>query len=86
MSKRTFYFFMAKNPVYKWIRFGGYLTFIPLVLVGGPLTGFIVGQFLKEKFSAPDHIFYLFIVLGLIGGIFEVVQIIRRLISEEKKD
>lgn len=66
-----------KTELYRRLKLAGLLSFIPFVLVGAPLAGFLAGAFLVEKLSFPAFIQPLAIGLGLLAAILNVVKIIR---------
>ena len=53
-----------KNGLYKWLKIGGLLSFLPFVLVAGPLAGF---------FAAPSelHLLLHLVVLAFFGSAIE---------------
>jgi MFS family permease len=75
-----------KTNLYKWVKIGGILSFIPFILAAGPLGGYIVGGFLEKRFGWPSYTSAITIVLGFLGSIRETVRIIKiALRAEEKK-
>ena len=66
-----------KETIYKWIRMGGLISFIPVVLATGPLMGYFAGLYLKSKFYISDTAAHILIFLGLIFSITETVRIIK---------
>lgn len=68
----------SKKELYKWVKIGGILSFIPFVLFGGALFGYILGDYLENKyFPAPLVVFPICIGLGMLVSAMEVVRIIK---------
>jgi hypothetical protein len=63
------------------IKIAGFALFIPLVMVTGPLFGYMAGEFLAEKFKLGNNIVTIFTVLGFVSGITETFKIIKRIIK-----
>ena len=75
-----------KESTYKLIRVVGLISLIPITLIAGPLTGYIVGDFLRERLGLPYFVLLLSIAIGISGSIFETVRIIRNALwTEERK-
>ena len=76
---------MAKKEVYKWIKIGGLLSFIPLVLGTGALGGYFLGKYLENRFKAPSFVPLLLSGLGTLAAYIESVRIIKLTLKAEKK-
>lgn len=74
-----------KKELFKRIKIAGLISFIPVILAAGPLSGFFVGSFLKEKFRLSAYFLFICIGLGVIISIKEVVRIIRLVLNIDKK-
>ncbi|MFA5116360.1 MAG: hypothetical protein WC486_03670 [Candidatus Omnitrophota bacterium] len=74
-----------KSDVYKWVRTAGVLSFIPFVLVSGPVAGYFLGDFLVKKFTFPGYLTYICITVGFIASVHETVKIIRFALLNEGK-
>jgi F0F1-type ATP synthase assembly protein I len=74
-----------RDEFYKLIRQLGMLTFIPMVLLSGPLAGFLLGKWLDFQFKAGQWLIILFVVLGFLAAARESFRIIQR-VSREDKD
>ena len=68
---------MQKKQAYQWIKVYGLLSYIPLILAVGPLSGYFIGDFLEKKFGLAWQITLILAALGFISAIFETVRIIR---------
>ena len=74
-----------KADVYKWIKIAGFLSFLPFVLVSGPLAGFYLGSFLEKKFGSPQYISIAFIIAGFAGSLMESIRIIKAAVKAQDK-
>jgi len=70
-----------KRGLYKKIKLFGYASFIPLMLIAGPLSGYYFGTFLDEKFHFGMNAVMISVLLGFGAGVLEVARIIKRLLS-----
>lgn len=76
---------MDKSEIYKLIKYVGIVSFIPFILVGGPLAGYLIGDFLRNKFKINHNITSILVIIGLIASIRETVVIILRLAKMERR-
>ena len=74
-----------REKVYKWVKIGGILSFIPLVLAAGPIVGYISGYYLEKKFNLPSYISIICVTLGFAGSVIETVKIIKMALRTEGK-
>ncbi len=74
-----------KQDVFRRIKIGGSISFIPFILVSGPLGGYLIGTYLKEKFRFDGRVVTASVVIGLIASLAETVRVIIRVkkMSEE---
>ncbi|MFH0791499.1 MAG: AtpZ/AtpI family protein, partial [Candidatus Omnitrophota bacterium] len=70
--------------VYKRIRIAGLISFIPIMLAAGPISGFLLGEYIEQKFKFPHYILYIAIGIGFAAGIKETIRIIRLVIKIDK--
>lgn len=76
-----------KKNLYKWVKVGGILSFIPFVLAAGPLGGFFLADYLEKRFGFPFYTTIICITLGVIGSTREVIRMIKVVLrSEDKQD
>ena len=69
---------MANNlEFYKSLKLAGFLAYIPIVLVSGPLAGYIAGDYLIKKLNLPFYIGLFSIALGFLSSIMETIRIIK---------
>ena len=73
------------TKVYKWIKIGGLLSFIPVVMAAGPLAGYFLADYLEKKFGFPGFTSIICITVGFIACIRETVRIIRLALKTEKE-
>lgn len=74
-----------KADVYKWIKIGGLLSFLPFVLVAGPIGGYILGNYLVNKFHLPAYASLIFITIGFLASLKEAVKVIRLALKTQEK-
>jgi hypothetical protein len=76
-----------KAEVYKTIKIGGMLVFIPLMLLLGPLMGYFLGDFLRAEFGFHKNYVLLFVFGGFFSSILETLRIVRKVSKiDNKKD
>lgn len=74
-----------RQEIYKWIRIGGLLSFIPFVLAAGPIAGYLAGEYLEKRFGLPHYTSYIFGGVGFAASVRETVRIIRIAIKTDKE-
>lgn len=74
-----------KAKVYTQIKIWGLLSFIPMILAGGPLAGYFIGHYLEKKFGFASYISLICAAIGFIGSARETIRIINLVIKIEKK-
>lgn len=70
---------------YESVRQVGLLTTIPLLLLASPVVGFFLGKLLDRWFHTR-FLTVVFLGLGLVAGVREVVQILRKASAESDSD
>ena len=75
----------SKEELYKYIKIGGLLSSLPFVLASGPIIGYFIGDYLKNKFSLGNYVIFIFLAIGFIFSLKEAIKIILMLIKIEKK-
>lgn len=68
-----------KKEIYRLIKCVGIVSFIPFILVSGPLAGYLLGDFLRNKFKLDHNITSILVIIGLIASIWETIAIILKL-------
>lgn len=71
-----------RHDRYDSMRQVGYLTTIPFLLLASPLIGYGLGRLLDKLFHTT-FLTWVFLVLGVVAGIREVVRVIRRVTPDD---
>ena len=58
---------------------------LPMILLSGPLAGYLIAQVLIKQLKLPAGLIPLFMALGLFGSGWQAYQLIRKLKSEQQK-
>jgi len=74
-----------REDIYRWIRLGGFLSYIPVALLTGPLAGYVVGDYLTKRFGIAPVAVPICAAVGTAAGITETVRIIRLVLRLEKR-
>lgn len=74
-----------KQEIYKWIRLGGLLSFIPFILAAGPIAGYLAGDYLVKRFGLPPFTSAVFTAIGFAAGVRETVRVIRIALKANKE-
>ena len=74
-----------RSDIYKWIKIGGILSFLPFVMAAGPLAGYFLGDYLEKKFGLPRYASAICIIAGFAGSLRETVRIVKMALQAEKK-
>jgi len=67
----------AKQDLYNGIKIAGLLSFIPLVLAGGAIGGYLAGDYIEKKIWNSSFAVPGFVAIGLLGSVIETVRIIK---------
>jgi hypothetical protein len=76
---------LSKKEIYKWMKLAGILSYIPLLLVAGPLAGFLFGSFLERKFGFSSYVTVITAAAGFLMAVAETVRLIRIALKAERK-
>jgi F0F1-type ATP synthase assembly protein I len=76
---------MQKEKFYKSVKIVGLISFIPMILVAGPLAGLLAAEILEKKFGSNSVVLFVCITIGFITSISEVIRIIRRVVKIDNK-
>ncbi len=71
------------KEIYRFIRIAGVFSFIPFVLLAGPLGGYILASYLAGKFNLPGYLISIIIGIGFLVSFFETARIIRMIYKSE---
>ena len=72
---------MVKNgneKDYRFVHQVGLLTMIPLMLLSGPLIGFLIGDYIDKRFGTTPWFMVLCLMLGIVASIRQTINIIRK--------
>lgn len=72
---------MVKNgneKDYRYIRQVGLLTTIPVMLLSGPLIGFLIGNYIDKRFGTAPWFMVLFVCVGFVASIRQTIAIIKK--------
>lgn len=74
-----------KSDLYRWIKIGGLLSFLPFVLVAGPMAGYVLGSYLEKRFSLPPYVSIVLITIGFLASLKESIRIVRIALRAQEK-
>lgn len=74
-----------KKRVYRWIKIGGLLSFLPFVMAAGPIGGYLIGDIVEKKFGAPSWVTGLCIIVGFAGSAYETIKVIKAALRAEEE-
>ena len=74
-----------KADLYKWIKIGGLLSFLPFVLAAGPIAGYALGSYLEHKFNLPAYVPIMSITIGFLASLKETIKIIKMALKTQEK-
>jgi hypothetical protein len=56
---------------------------LPMILLSGPLAGYLIGSLLINKFNSPKFLLPLLMVLGLVASGVQSYRLIKKLNTKE---
>lgn len=59
---------------------------LPMILLGGPLAGYLISTLVVQKFGAPAVVTPILIVIGLIGSLMQAARLIQKLNQSQKNN
>lgn len=68
---------MKREEIYGWLRTAGLLAIIPIILLAGPLGGYLIADLLIKKIGLPVQVAVICVILGFIASVRETIKIIR---------
>ena len=74
-----------KADLYRWIKIGGLLSFLPLVLGAGPIAGYFLGNYLEKRFGLPVYVSIVLVTIGFIASLKETIRIIKIALQTQEK-
>ena len=63
---------------YSWVRQASVFTTIPMLLVAGPLIGYVLGNFLDKKLSTQPYLMIVFVILGFVASGQQIYHMIKK--------
>lgn len=58
---------------------------LPMILLGGPLAGYLIGQLLVKKLNAISAVIPILMIIGLVGSGIQAFRLIQKLNQNSKK-
>lgn len=71
------------DPKYDWFRQVALLTGIPMVLMLGPVVGYLIGHYADIFFKTDPWLMIFFTMMGGIAGVREMISMIRKASKNE---
>lgn len=66
------------DPKYEGWRQAALLTSIPMILMAGPIIGYLAGDFLDRLFATSPWLMVVMTIMGGISGVRQTVLLIKR--------
>jgi F0F1-type ATP synthase assembly protein I len=63
---------------YWWVKQASVFTTIPMLLVAGPLIGYVIGNFLDKKLGTQPYLMAVFVILGFVVSGQQIYQMIKK--------
>lgn len=79
---------MVKNgneKDYRSVRQVGLLTTIPVMLLSGPLIGFLIGDYIDKRIGTAPWFMVLLVCLGFAASIRQTILIIKKASDNKQK-
>ena len=76
---------MTTTKTFRWIKVGGLLTLIPIILAAAPLAGYLAGEWLVLKFRFPRHTTIVCVIIGFAAAVRETIKIIGAALKTAKE-
>jgi len=64
----------------------GSLGMIPILLAVGPIIGLFIGQWLDKQFNSSPWLTALFVILGFVAVVREMIQLLKRYSDEDQEN
>jgi F0F1-type ATP synthase assembly protein I len=72
----------TNDKFYPLVRNIGTIVTIPMVFVAGPVVGFLIGNWIDEKWQTDPWAKVVLSLLGFIASIKQVIELIKRTTKE----
>ncbi|MDC4228106.1 MAG: AtpZ/AtpI family protein [Candidatus Manganitrophus sp.] len=66
------------DPKYEGWRQLALLTSIPMILLFGPIVGYLIGNYLDQLFGTSPWLMVVFTAMGAISGVKQTITLIKR--------
>ena len=66
------------DPKYDWLRQVALLTGIPMVLMLGPVCGYLIGHYADLLLNTDPVLMIFFMIMGAVAGVREMLRLIER--------
>ena len=66
-----------KADLYRWIKIGASLSFLPFVLGAGPIAGYLLGSYLEHRFGLPVYVQIVLVTIGFAASLKETIRIVK---------
>lgn len=76
---------MTRSSTFRWIRMGGLLALIPVILASGPLAGYLAGDWLVGYFGLPRLTTVLCVIIGFAASGRETIKVIKLAIKTSQE-
>lgn len=77
---------MSAERRFKWIKVGGLLGLIPIVLAIAPLAGYMAGDWLVTSLGFPRYTVTVCVIIGFVAAASETIRIIAAALNTAKKE
>lgn len=74
-----------KDAFYSQLKQLGVLMTVPMILLAGPVIGFLLGGWVDHKIRVYPWFTIFFIALGFIASAREVARLLRQISKEDKE-
>ena len=75
-----------KTPLYSQVKQLGVLTTVPVILLVGPVVGYVAGSWLDRKFQIYPWLTIVLIILGFVASGREVARLLKSVLKSENKN
>lgn len=74
-----------KKEMFQLVRQVGIMTTIPMILVSGPIVGYLVGLWIDQKFGVDPYGKIVLMVLGFMASARETYRMIQDVIKRQNR-
>lgn len=74
-----------KTDFYRLAKIWGLVSFIPVIMAAGPISGYFAGEYLEKKIGFAPYVSISFAALGFIAGAREVIRILRLINKSDRE-